>query len=62
MDGGRRDRTRRWLDGAMTVLFSSTGAVAILFIFLIFLFTFKEALPVFTDAEVRKEATSPFSS
>jgi phosphate transport system permease protein len=40
----------------MTVLFSSTGAVAIVFIFLIFLFTFKEALPVFTDPEVKKEA------
>ena len=32
-----RDRTRRWIDGAMTALFTSTGAVAILFIFLIFL-------------------------
>lgn len=52
----RRDRTRRWVDGAMTVFFTSTGAVAILFIFLIFLFTFKEAMPVFTDAEIRKEA------
>ncbi|HVG25153.1 MAG TPA: phosphate ABC transporter permease subunit PstC [Thermoanaerobaculia bacterium] len=52
----RRDRARRWIDGAMTILFSSAGAVAILFIFLIFLFTFKEALPVFTDAQIRKEA------
>ncbi|MBV8518951.1 MAG: phosphate ABC transporter permease subunit PstC [Acidobacteria bacterium] len=51
-----RDRARRWVDAFMTVLFSSTGAVAIVFIFLIFLFTFKEALPVFTDPEVRKDA------
>ncbi len=56
MAAAGRDRTRRWIDGAMTVLFSSTGAVAIVFIFLIFLFTFKEAAPVFTDPEVRKEA------
>jgi phosphate ABC transporter, permease protein PstC len=47
---------RRWIDNAMTVVFTSTGAVAILFIFLIFLFTFKEAMPVFTDPEIRREA------
>ncbi|HUR80606.1 MAG TPA: phosphate ABC transporter permease subunit PstC [Thermoanaerobaculia bacterium] len=47
---------RRWIDRAMTVFFTSTGAVAIVFIFLIFVFTFKEAMPVFTDPEIRKEA------
>jgi phosphate transport system permease protein len=56
MESTRRDRWRRFTDAVMTVVFTTTGAVAILFIFLIFLFTFKEALPVFTDAEVRKEA------
>lgn len=54
--GAQRDRLRRLVDALMSVVFTATGAVAIVFIFLIFLFTFKEALPVFTDAEVRKEA------
>ncbi len=36
---------RRWIDRAMTVVFTSAGAVAIIFIVLIFLFTFKEAVP-----------------
>jgi phosphate transport system permease protein len=56
MPSPNRDRIRRALDGAMSVVFTTTGTVAIVFIFLIFLFTFKEAVPVFTDAEIRKEA------
>jgi phosphate transport system permease protein len=43
-------------NGLMTGVFSVAGWVAIVFIFLIFLFTFKETLPIFTDAEVRAEA------
>jgi phosphate transport system permease protein len=39
-----------------TTVFSVTGAVAILFVFLIFLFTFKEAIPIFTDPDVASEA------
>lgn len=56
MGGSRRDRVRHGIDVAMTVVFTLSGSVAILFIFLIFLFTFKEAVPVFTDPVVRKEA------
>jgi phosphate transport system permease protein len=56
MQGQARDRTRKIVDGLMSAIFTAAGAVAIIFIFLIFLFTFKEALPVFTDPEVRKEA------
>ncbi|MGH9458024.1 MAG: phosphate ABC transporter permease subunit PstC [Thermoanaerobaculia bacterium] len=40
----------------MAAAFTIAGAVAIVFILLIFLFTFKEALPVFTDPDVREEA------
>lgn len=40
----------------MTVVFTGAGLTAILFIFLIFLFTFREAAPIFTDEEVRREA------
>ncbi|HEX7832798.1 MAG TPA: phosphate ABC transporter permease subunit PstC [Thermoanaerobaculia bacterium] len=49
-------RRRKLVDGAMTGVFSVAGWVAIVFIFLIFIFTFKETLPIFTDAEVKKEA------
>jgi phosphate transport system permease protein len=49
-------RRRKLIDGAMTGVFSVAGWVAIVFIFLIFVFTFKETLPIFTDAEVKKEA------
>jgi phosphate transport system permease protein len=52
----KRTRRRLRFDGAMTGMFSIAGWVAILFIFLIFLFTFKETLPIFTDPEVKKEA------
>ncbi|HUP46087.1 MAG TPA: phosphate ABC transporter permease subunit PstC [Thermoanaerobaculia bacterium] len=43
-------------DRLMTGVFTSAGLVAILFIFLIFLFTFREALPIFTDPEISSEA------
>jgi phosphate transport system permease protein len=50
------NRSRKLIDGAMTGVFSLAGWVAIVFIFLIFLFTFKETLPIFTDPEVKSEA------
>jgi phosphate transport system permease protein len=53
---GRRERRRHRQNQAMTGLFSVAGWVAIVFIFLIFLFTFKETIPIFTDPEVRREA------
>ena len=53
---GRRARRRLKINSVMTVLFSVSGWFAIAFVFLIFLFTFKEALPIFTDEEVKKEA------
>ncbi len=53
---GRRERWRLRQNAAMTGLFSVAGWVAILFIFLIFLFTFKETIPIFTDPEVKQEA------
>lgn len=56
LDLGRGERRRLLQNGAMTVVFTASGFVAIAFIFLIFIFTFKETLPIFTDAEVRKEA------
>ena len=56
ISGGKSIRVRRALDGAMTGVFTVAGGIAILFIFLIFLFTFKEALPVFTSEEVQEEA------
>lgn len=43
-------------DRLMTGVFTGAGWIAILFIALIFLFTFKEALPIFTDAEVASSA------
>ena len=51
-----RLRRRKVTNGLMSVVFALSGAIAILFIFLIFFFTFREAVPVFTDEEVRKEA------
>lgn len=53
---GRRERWRLRRNAAMTGLFSVAGWVAIVFIFLIFVFTFKETIPIFTDPEVKKEA------
>ena len=55
---GKRERRRLFQNALMTGVFSFAGWVAIAFIFLIFIFTFKETLPIFTDAEVRKEATA----
>ena len=49
-------RFRKLTDSAMTVVFTVAGSVATLFIFLIFLFTFKESYPIFTDPEVAEEA------
>jgi phosphate transport system permease protein len=49
-------RSRLIRNSLMTGVFSVAGWVAIVFIFLIFIFTFKETLPIFTDAEVKKEA------
>lgn len=43
-------------DRLMTVVFTGAGWFAILFIALIFVFTFREALPIFTDPEISKEA------
>ncbi|HEX7150558.1 MAG TPA: phosphate ABC transporter permease subunit PstC [Thermoanaerobaculia bacterium] len=40
----------------MTVVFTAAGWVAIVFIALIFLFTFREALPIFTDPATAHEA------
>lgn len=53
---GRGARRRLIWNATMTGIFSVAGWVAILFIFLIFIFTFKETLPIFTDPEVQKEA------
>lgn len=47
---------RAIVNGIMTGVFSVAGWVAIVFIFLIFLFTFKETIPIFTDPEVKEEA------
>ncbi|HEY0140291.1 MAG TPA: phosphate ABC transporter permease subunit PstC [Thermoanaerobaculia bacterium] len=49
-------RRRYAFNSLMTGVFSIAGWVAIVFIFLIFLFTFKETIPIFTDPEVKKEA------
>jgi phosphate transport system permease protein len=54
---GRSERRRKRMNVFMTVVFSVAGWVAIVFIFLIFTFTFKETLPIFTDPEVKKEAS-----
>lgn len=48
-------RGRLARNAVMTAVFSMAGWVAIVFIALIFLFTFKETLPIFTDAHVREE-------
>ncbi len=56
LDLGRSARLRMVVNSVATTGFSVTGAVAILFVFLIFFFTFREALPIFTDPEVAKEA------
>lgn len=49
-------RGRLIVNSLMTGVFSVAGWVAIVFIFLIFVFTFKETLPIFTSPEVRTEA------
>lgn len=52
----RRDRGRFIRDRLMAGAFTAAGWVAIVFIALIFLFTFREALPIFTDPETSREA------
>lgn len=47
---------RRLLDRSMVGLFSLAGLAAILIIFLIFVFTFKESAAIFTDPLVMEEA------
>ena len=47
---------RHFRDHLATVVFTVSGWVAIVFIALIFLFTFREALPIFSDAEIAHEA------
>ncbi|HEX6098664.1 MAG TPA: phosphate ABC transporter permease subunit PstC [Thermoanaerobaculia bacterium] len=49
-------RARKVRNALMTGVFSVAGWVAIVFISLIFLFTFKETIPIFTDEEVKHEA------
>ena len=56
IDLGRGVRGRFIRDRLMTAVFTGAGAVAIAFIALIFLFTFREALPIFTDPAVSEEA------
>lgn len=53
---GRREKLRLFVDSTMRTVFTAAGWIAIVAMFLIFLFTFKEALPIFTDPEVAKEA------
>lgn len=53
---GRREKARLFVDSTMRTVFTAAGWIAIVAMFLIFLFTFKEALPIFTDPEVAKEA------
>lgn len=53
---GRGERGRRIRDSLMSFVFTLAGWCAIIAIALIFLFTFREALPIFTEKEVAKEA------
>lgn len=53
----RRLRRRMLQNAAMTAVFSLAGWLAIVIISLIFLFTFKETLPIFTDEQVKEEAS-----
>lgn len=56
IDLSRGEKLRLLKNSSMTIVFSATGLFAIVFVFLIFLFTFKETIPIFTDPEVREEA------
>ena len=56
IDLARGARGRVIRDRLMTAVFTGGGWIAIVFIALIFLFTFREALPIFTDPEVSSEA------
>lgn len=57
LDLGRNVKGRVIRDWVMTCAFTGAGWIAIVFILLIFVFTFKEALPIFTDAATQKEAS-----
>lgn len=52
-DLGAGQKRRLRYDAAMTAIFTIAGIAAIAFISLIFVFTFKEALPIFTEPAVR---------
>jgi phosphate transport system permease protein len=52
-----RERGRLRWNALMAGVFSLAGWIAIVFISLIFLFTFKEAVPIFTSPEVKEEAS-----
>ena len=54
---GGREKRRMIRNSIMTAVFSVAGWVAIVFIFLIFLFTFKETVPILTDPAVKEEAS-----
>jgi phosphate transport system permease protein len=56
LDLSKGEKLRLFSDGAMQLLFTAAGAVAIVFVFLIFFFIFKEAAPVLYDEEVMQEA------
>ncbi|HUP49178.1 MAG TPA: hypothetical protein VNA04_10355, partial [Thermoanaerobaculia bacterium] len=56
IDLGRGVRGRFIRDRLMTGVFTGAGWVAIVFIALIFLFTFREALPIFIEPRVSREA------
>ncbi|HEX7705037.1 MAG TPA: phosphate ABC transporter permease subunit PstC [Thermoanaerobaculia bacterium] len=52
-----RERGRQRMNALMAGVFSLAGWIAIVFIALIFLFTFKEAVPIFTSASVKEEVS-----
>jgi phosphate transport system permease protein len=52
----RRARWRLRQNALMTAVFSLAGWVAIAFILLIFVFTFKETLPIFTSEDIQRDA------
>lgn len=56
LDLGGAARLRLFLNSLAAVGFTVAGVVAIVFILLIFFFTFREAMPIFTDPEVAAEA------
>jgi phosphate transport system permease protein len=57
VSAGTRERRRLRRNAVMTAVFSVAGWIAIVFIALIFLFTFKEAVPIFTSSHVKDEVS-----